>query len=182
MCTSIHPSIHPSIYLSFKRWGAQRQNSDLMWLVHVCQRKTNVSPKLSHKTQGISSHTDRTLITLNGSQRYVTTNGWRTNAVTEEVQNTFTVHKAPHLHWMYIHWEMSQRSSSAMHFEIPVLFRMEQSAAIGCNHVDCTYRTDVHSWKALHFIMRILKKGNNNTKRLAYMTLVRPILEYGTVC
>ena len=29
--------------------------------------------------------------------------------------------------------------------------------------------------------MRILKKGNNNTKRLAYMTLMRPILEYGAV-
>ena len=30
--------------------------------------------------------------------------------------------------------------------------------------------------------MRILKKGNNNTKRLAYTALVRPILEYGAVC
>ena len=30
--------------------------------------------------------------------------------------------------------------------------------------------------------MRILKKGNNNTKRLAYTALVRPILEYGVVC
>ena len=30
--------------------------------------------------------------------------------------------------------------------------------------------------------MRILKKGNNNTKRLAYIALVRPILEYGAVC
>ena len=27
--------------------------------------------------------------------------------------------------------------------------------------------------------MRILKKGNSTTKSLAYMTLVRPILEYG---
>jgi len=36
--------------------------------------------------------------------------------------------------------------------------------------------------KAPHFIMRILKKGNNNTKRLAYTALVRPILEYGAVC
>jgi hypothetical protein len=34
------------------------------------------------------------------------------------------------------------------------------------------------AWKALHFIMRILKKGNNNTKRLAYTSLVRPIIEY----
>jgi hypothetical protein len=38
------------------------------------------------------------------------------------------------------------------------------------------------AWEALHFIMRILKKGNNNTKRLAYTALVRPILEYGAVC
>ena len=30
--------------------------------------------------------------------------------------------------------------------------------------------------------MRILKKGNNNMKRLAYMALVRPILKYGAVC
>ena len=38
------------------------------------------------------------------------------------------------------------------------------------------------AWKALHFTMRILKKGNSNTKRLAYMSLVRPILEYGSAC
>ena len=33
-------------------------------------------------------------------------------------------------------------------------------------------------------MMRTLKNGNNNnnTKRLAYMALVRPILEYGAVC
>jgi hypothetical protein len=31
-------------------------------------------------------------------------------------------------------------------------------------------------------MMRILKRGNNNTKRLAYTSLVRPILEYGAVC
>jgi hypothetical protein len=39
-----------------------------------------------------------------------------------------------------------------------------------------------NDWKALHFTMRILKKGNRNTKSLAYMSLVRPILEYGTAC
>ena len=38
------------------------------------------------------------------------------------------------------------------------------------------------AWKALHFIMRILKMGNNNTKLLAYTSLVRPILKYGAVC
>jgi hypothetical protein len=37
--------------------------------------------------------------------------------------------------------------------------------------------------KALHFIMSINKKGNNNnTRRLAYTALVGPILEYGAVC
>jgi hypothetical protein len=30
--------------------------------------------------------------------------------------------------------------------------------------------------------MRILKKGYNNMKHLAYTALVRPILEYGAVC
>ena len=38
------------------------------------------------------------------------------------------------------------------------------------------------TWKALHFTMRILKKGNSNTKSLAYMSLVRPILECGAGC
>jgi hypothetical protein len=37
------------------------------------------------------------------------------------------------------------------------------------------------AWKALHFTMRILKKGNSNTKSLAYTSLVRPILEYGAL-
>jgi hypothetical protein len=36
--------------------------------------------------------------------------------------------------------------------------------------------------KALNFTMRVLKKGNSNTKSLAYMSLVRPILEYGAAC
>jgi hypothetical protein len=30
--------------------------------------------------------------------------------------------------------------------------------------------------------MRILENGNNNTKRLAYTAIGRPILEYGAVC
>jgi hypothetical protein len=36
--------------------------------------------------------------------------------------------------------------------------------------------------KALNFTMRILKKGNSNTRSLAYMSLVRPILEYWAAC
>jgi hypothetical protein len=38
------------------------------------------------------------------------------------------------------------------------------------------------AWKALHFVMRVLKKGNRNTKSLAYTSMVRPILEYGAAC
>ena len=47
------------------------------------------------------------------------------------------------------------------------------------DHVNYTVKK---AWKALHFIMRILKKGNSSTKSLAYKTLVRPILEYGASC
>ena len=36
-----------------------------------------------------------------------------------------------------------------------------------------------NAWKALHFIMRTLKKGNSNSKSLAYTSLVRQIVEYG---
>ena len=38
------------------------------------------------------------------------------------------------------------------------------------------------AWRALHFVMHIVKKRNKNTKSLAYMSLVRPILEYGVAC
>jgi len=38
------------------------------------------------------------------------------------------------------------------------------------------------AWRALHFVTRIVKKGNKNTKSLAYTSLVRPILEYGAAC
>ena len=38
------------------------------------------------------------------------------------------------------------------------------------------------AWKALHFVMRVLKKGNMNTRSLAYTSLVSPILEYGSAC
>jgi hypothetical protein len=34
------------------------------------------------------------------------------------------------------------------------------------------------AWKALHFTIRILRKGSSNTKSLEYTSLVRPILEY----
>jgi hypothetical protein len=38
------------------------------------------------------------------------------------------------------------------------------------------------AWRALHFVMRVVKKGNKNTKSVAYKLLVRPILEYGAAC
>ena len=38
------------------------------------------------------------------------------------------------------------------------------------------------AWRALHFVMLIVKKGNKNTKSLAYTSLVRPVLEYGATC
>ena len=38
------------------------------------------------------------------------------------------------------------------------------------------------AWKTLHFVMRVLKKGNRKTKSLAYTSLVRPVLEYGSAC
>ena len=39
-----------------------------------------------------------------------------------------------------------------------------------------------NAWRAIHFVMRIVKKGNRNTKSVAYKSLVRPILEYGAAC
>ena len=47
------------------------------------------------------------------------------------------------------------------------------------DHVSYTAK---NAWKALPFIMLILRKGNSSTKSLAYTTLVRPILEYGVAC
>jgi len=65
--------------------------------------------------------------------------------------------------------------------------------ASSCKYLGIILRNDVSwadqvnyamkkAWKALHFTMRILKKGNINTRSLAYMSLVRPILEYGAAC
>jgi hypothetical protein len=38
------------------------------------------------------------------------------------------------------------------------------------------------AWKALNFIMHILKKGNSSTKSLAHTTLVHPMFECGAAC
>jgi len=47
------------------------------------------------------------------------------------------------------------------------------------DHVNYTLRK---AWKALHFMMCILQKRNNNMKRLAYTALVRLTLEHVAVC
>jgi len=48
--------------------------------------------------------------------------------------------------------------------------------------VDQVNYTGKKAWKALHFTMLIFKKGDSNTKSLAYMSLVLPILEHGAAC
>ena len=48
------------------------------------------------------------------------------------------------------------------------------------NWVDQVSYTAHKEWKAFHFAMRVLKKGNMNTKSLAYTSVVRPILENGS--
>ena len=65
--------------------------------------------------------------------------------------------------------------------------------ASSCKHLGIILRSDLSwadrvnysvkkAWKALHFTMRILKKGNSNTRSLGYMSLVHMILEYGAAC
>ena len=50
------------------------------------------------------------------------------------------------------------------------------------NWVDQVNSTAQKAWKAVHFVMRVLKKGNRKPKTVAYTSLVRPILEYGAAC
>jgi hypothetical protein len=57
-----------------------------------------------------------------------------------------------------------------------IILRSELSSADQVNY------TVKNAWNALHFTIRILKEGNSNTKSLAYMSLVRPILERGAAC
>jgi hypothetical protein len=47
------------------------------------------------------------------------------------------------------------------------------------NHVNCTVQK---AWRALHFVMGVVKKENKNLKSIVYKSLVCPILEYGAVC
>ena len=53
------------------------------------------------------------------------------------------------------------------------------------NDISCAHQVNYtvqKAWRALHFVMRIVKKGNKSTKSLAYTSLVRQILEYGVAC
>jgi len=65
--------------------------------------------------------------------------------------------------------------------------------ASNCKYLGIILRSDLNwvdqvnyivqkTWKALHFVKRVLKKGNRNAKSLAYRSLVLPILEYGSAC
>ena len=50
------------------------------------------------------------------------------------------------------------------------------------NWADQVNYTVQKAWRALHFVMRVVRKGNENTKILAYKSLVRPLIEYGAAC
>jgi len=52
----------------------------------------------------------------------------------------------------------------------------------GFHWMDQVNYSSQKAWKALLFVMRILKKGNRYTESLAYTSLVSPILEYGFAC
>ncbi|KAJ4426421.1 hypothetical protein ANN_27235 [Periplaneta americana] len=38
------------------------------------------------------------------------------------------------------------------------------------------------AWRVLHFVMRVLRKGSDKSKEIAYKSLVRPVMEYGAAC
>jgi len=57
-----------------------------------------------------------------------------------------------------------------------IIIRSDLSCADQVNY------TVQKAWRALQFVMRIVKKGNKNTKSLAYTSLVGPILEHGAAC
>jgi hypothetical protein len=63
--------------------------------------------------------------------------------------------------------------------------------ASSCTYLGIIFRSDLNwvyqvnytvqkAWKALHFVMRFVKKGNKNTNSLVYTSLVLPVLEYGS--
>jgi hypothetical protein len=73
-------------------------------------------------------------------------------------------------------WTSHTRNCTYSFKYLGIIIRSDLSWA---DHVNYILRK---AWKAIHFVMRVLKRANNNTKRLAYTALVRPILEYGAVC
>jgi len=76
--------------------------------------------------------------------------------------------------WYYFGDQLIPEASSFKYLRI--IIRSDLNWAY---HVNYTLRK---AWKARHRVMHILKRGNNNTKRLAHTALLRPILEYGAVC
>jgi hypothetical protein len=85
---------------------------------------------------------------------------------------SFTKARVKEQIWYYFGNQLISETNSFKY--LGIIIRSDLNWA---DHVNYTLRK---AWKALHFIMRILKKGNNNnTKRLAYTALVRPIFEYG---
>ena len=57
-----------------------------------------------------------------------------------------------------------------------IILRSDLNWAYQVNH------TVRKAWRALHFVMRVVKRGNKNTKSIAYKSLVRPIPEHGAAC
>jgi len=87
---------------------------------------------------------------------------------------SFTQRRVKELIWFYFGDQLLPEASSFKYLGIIISSHLNWA-----DHVNYTLRK---AKKALHFIMSTLKKGNNNTKRLAYMAVVRPILECGVVC
>ena len=79
---------------------------------------------------------------------------------------------------LHSHWYNHSKSNIRLHSTIKyiIILRSDLSWADQVNY------TVKKAWKSLHFTMWILKKGNSNTKSLAYMSLVCLILEYGAAC
>ncbi|KAJ4451694.1 hypothetical protein ANN_03164 [Periplaneta americana] len=62
-----------------------------------------------------------------------------------------------------------------------------------CKYLGITFSSDLgwgehvtdtagKAWRALHLVMRVLRKGSDKSKEIAYKSLVRPVMEYGAAC
>jgi hypothetical protein len=77
-------------------------------------------------------------------------------------------------------WETVERDQRILEVSsIKYLRLILRSDLIWTDQVNYTVRK---ACMALHFIVHVLKKGNSNTKSLAYMSLMCPFLEYGASC